>query len=282
LLLSVLILLCKTESLCTTTAVNIRSGPSTSDTVLWTANKGDTFSLLSSSGDWNYLVSTSGSHVETHGYGFLTYFEDCATPVLLNYSRDAAMKYVTQFWKTPNHDCKRGYQECAPWSCWGEYCGYNSHGGDCANFVSQSLITGGHPFLNQGAPCRGYPCGKEEVGATNLGNCLKQVHGWKRTCGNRQPPPAGIQIGDVLIFHSGSCTSMEAHATIVTQVNSKTDVRISCHSPSLHNQLYTDVSSTKMINNLIYFGHPNIKFPSNNTIRAARMNNNTFEFTTPS
>lgn len=75
-----------------------------------------------------------------------------------------------------NHSCSSSYTACTPWSYWGgESCGYQAHGGDCANFVSQSLIQAGHPYLNQGYPCRGYPCGKEEVGATNLGNCLANV-----------------------------------------------------------------------------------------------------------
>lgn len=147
-----------------------------------------------------------------------------------SYNRQSAVSYAGSYWKTPNHRCSSGYESCTPWSCWGSYCGYPSHGGDCANFVSQCLVTAGHPALNGGYPCRGYPCGKEEIGAKNLGMCLHDKHGWKRTCGHRQKPPSGIKVGDVLIMHQGSCTDIAAHATIVTHVGTGDDVRVSCHS----------------------------------------------------
>lgn len=79
---------------------------------------------------------------------------------------------------------------CSPWSYWGEEsCGYPSHGGDCANFVSQCLLAGGHPPLVK-APCRGYPCGKEEVGAAKLGACLPANYGWVRGLGT---PASGLR-----------------------------------------------------------------------------------------
>jgi len=152
------------------------------------------------------------------------------------YNRTLAFQYSQKFWNGTNHDCKTAYDQCSPWSYWGqESCGFQSHGGDCANFVSQSLVTAGHPYLNSGFPCRGYPCGKEEVGAKNLGDCLSTVHNWRSSCGSRMSPPADVKVGDVLIYHASSCTDMEAHATIVTSVGAKGDVRISCHSPDTFN-----------------------------------------------
>eukprot|EP01127_Copromyxa_protea_P007371 TRINITY_DN17280_c0_g1_i1.p1 TRINITY_DN17280_c0_g1~~TRINITY_DN17280_c0_g1_i1.p1 ORF type:complete len:202 (-),score=31.87 TRINITY_DN17280_c0_g1_i1:56-661(-) len=146
------------------------------------------------------------------------------------YSPAEAVKYVHKWWNSANHSCSSSYDACTPWSYWGmESCGYSSHGGDCANFVSQSLIAGGHPYLNQGYPCRGYPCGKEEVGAIELGQCLHQVHGWKSTCGYKHAPPSNVKVGDVLIHYSSGCEDGDGHATIVTKVVG--GVKISCHSP---------------------------------------------------
>jgi len=116
-------------------------------------------------------------------------------------------------------------------------CNYGSHGGDCANFVSQCLLAGGHPPLSGGAPCRGYPCGVEEVGARNLGQCLWTKFGWTRTCGKNLAPPSYIQPGDVLIYHQDSCDSYTAHATLVTSTAGT--VKITCHSSPKHNVEYT-------------------------------------------
>ena len=45
--------------------------------------------------------------------------------------------------------------------------------------VSQCILEGGHKDLNQGdGICRGYPCGREEIGADKLQKCLKTYHGW--------------------------------------------------------------------------------------------------------
>ena len=97
--------------------------------------------------------------------------------------------------------------------------------------------------MNQGYPCRGYPCGKEEIGAANLANCLWHVHGWESTCGYMMKAPSNIKLGDVLVYHSGSCEGTEAHATIVTDLSN--GVRISCHSPSEHNVNYYGFASDK-------------------------------------
>lgn len=114
----------------------------------------------------------------------------------------------------------------------------------------------------------GYPCGKEEVGAKNLGDCLATVHSWKRTCGYKIPPPSSLKVGDVLIYHQSSCTGKrkkkenekknthtntkihnideEAHATIVTSVGSSaSEVKISCHSPDTLDQAYPIFISVK-------------------------------------
>jgi len=142
-----------------------------------------------------------------------------ASHLVAAYDPQAAYEYAEQWWNSCNHTCGV-YSQCTPWSYWGwESCGYPSQGGDCANFVSQCLIAGGHAFLNDTAhdpPCRGYPCGAEEIGAKNLGDCLVQYHDWIRTCGYHKAPPAGIAVGDVLIYHSSSCSSYTAHVTLVT------------------------------------------------------------------
>ena len=80
-----------------------------------------------------------------------------------SYNRDNAVAYDKKHWNSPNHKCSGKYTDYNPYSYFGgEHCSYGSHGGDCANFVSQCLIAGGHSPLNKGA-CRGYPCGKEEA-----------------------------------------------------------------------------------------------------------------------
>jgi hypothetical protein len=101
-----------------------------------------------------------------------------------------------------------------------------------ANFVSQCLLAGGHAKLVK-SPCRGYPCGKEEVGALKLANCLVANYGWVSTCGHLHAPPSNIAPGDVLIYHKGSCSDGTAHATLVTSTSG--GVKITCHSTSHHN-----------------------------------------------
>eukprot|EP01127_Copromyxa_protea_P003976 TRINITY_DN13742_c0_g1_i1.p1 TRINITY_DN13742_c0_g1~~TRINITY_DN13742_c0_g1_i1.p1 ORF type:complete len:188 (-),score=35.09 TRINITY_DN13742_c0_g1_i1:66-629(-) len=159
----------------------------------------------------------------------------CLLNSALAYDGTLAVKYAHRWWNGANHSChSEHYDSCTPWSYYGrESCGYPSHGGDCANFVSQCLIAGGHPYLNQGYPCRGYPCGKEEVGAINLGNCLHKVHHWNSTCGHKHAPPSNIKVGDVLLHYTRACGEGDAHATIVTQVEG--GVKISCHSPDTLN-----------------------------------------------
>jgi len=117
------------------------------------------------------------------------------SPPTPGYDRGAAMAYADKWWNTANHDCGTSYSSCSPWSYWGgESCGFPSQGGDCANFVSQCLLAGGHVPLVK-SPCRGYPCGEEEIGAANLGACLKANYGWTSTCQKSSAtPPAGLQV----------------------------------------------------------------------------------------
>lgn len=126
----------------------------------------------------------------------------------LSYDRGAAVQYASTFWNSANHDCNTDYLSCTPYSYFGkEHCDYGQgHGGDCANFVSQCLIAGGHPAL-KGGECRGYPCGVEEPGALKLSNCLRDTFGWESSCGELMALPDNIQPGDVLVYHGGSCSS---------------------------------------------------------------------------
>eukprot|EP00727_Mastigamoeba_balamuthi_P001838 m51a1_g11651 hypothetical protein (68) ;mRNA; r:8639-8842 len=57
------------------------------------------------------------------------------------------------------------------------------------------------------------------------------------------PPPSYIALGDVLVYHAGSCDSADAHATIVTSTSG--GVKISCHSSEKHNVAYTYLASSK-------------------------------------
>jgi len=158
---------------------------------------------------------------------------------LSKYTPSGALTYADKWWNGANHDCKNSYLTCSTWAYFGgDHCGYPSHGGDCANFVSQCLNAGGHSPLVGFPQCRGYPCGKEEPGAKNLDDCLANHFGWTRQCGLRAKPPAGIQPGDVAIYHKASCSDFVAHATIVTVVNNS-NTYVSCHSPSTHNGAYT-------------------------------------------
>ena len=160
-----------------------------------------------------------------------------------SYNRDNAVAYAKKHWNNPNHTCSGAYTTCSPYSYWGgEHCGYGSHGGDCANFVSQCLIAGGHPALTKGA-CRGYPCGKEEVGARNLGVCLRDSYGWESSCGYQKKPPSNIAKGDVLIYHSGSCDSYDAHAVIV--ISGGSNPKIACHSNEKYGVSYTYMGTSK-------------------------------------
>ena len=161
----------------------------------------------------------------------------------LSYNRSGALAYAQRWYSSANHDCATPYTACSPFSYWGENsCGYPSHGGDCADFVSQCLVVGGNHTPLVKAPCRGYPCGVEEVGAERLGACLAANYGWRSTCGPHQAPPADIVPGDVLLFHGASCDDEEAHATIVVYVDFPY-VGLAAHSTDVYNNSYTNYAS---------------------------------------
>lgn len=161
----------------------------------------------------------------------------------LSYDRHKAIEYAYKYVDNPNHKCG-DYQACKPYSYWGsEACGYQSHGGDCANFVSQCLIAGGHPKLSGNKEyCRGWPCGVEP-GAAKLAMCLHKKFGWKSTCGKLQKPPSNIQVGDVLIYHSGSCSG-GAHATIISKIEGGRP-KITCHSNKHKDMDYDYMKNSK-------------------------------------
>jgi uncharacterized protein YraI len=162
---------------------------------------------------------------------------------IYTYDRAAARAYAEQYWNSLNHDCNSAYYECTPYSYWGsEHCGYEGQGGDCANFVSQCILAGGHPHL-VGGDCRGEPCGIEEIGALRLALCLGNNFGWKRYCGYLMPPPAGTKAGDVIIYHETSCEDWSAHAVIV--VEGGADAKIACHSNMRYGAHYTYIADSK-------------------------------------
>ena len=145
------------------------------------------------------------------------------------YDRNAAVTYAYKYVHSPNHKCGTGAYKCSPYGYFGgERCGYTSQGGDCANFVSQCLIAGGHPKLTKGG-CRGSEFCGAEVGAAKLSNCLPSSYGWTAKCGYRLAPPADIKAGDVLVYFSGKNCSGEAHAVLVTKVSGGR-AKITCHS----------------------------------------------------
>ena len=161
----------------------------------------------------------------------------------LTYDRNKAVAYARKYGKSINHKCGSGRWACTPYGYFGnERCGYPRDGGDCANFVSQCLLEGGHPAL-KGGQCRGIPCGKEEPGALKLALCLKQTFKWRRECGYRMAPPSWIKPGDVLIYHADSCSSGNAHATLVTVAGN--NAKISAHSPEMVDNPYTFLANSK-------------------------------------
>ena len=171
---------------------------------------------------------------------------------VFTYDRGGAVSYAYKYAESPNHQCGN-YMSCTPCSYWGrEACGYESHGGDCANFVSQCLVLGGgHPKLNTGEPCRGYPCGFEEPGAWELSECLKSK-GWTATCGYLQSPPGNIQRGDVLVYFSDGCGSGSAHAVLVSQGGS--NAKITCHSSIKIDEDYNYMANSKPYYLWLHYG----------------------------
>ncbi len=159
------------------------------------------------------------------------------------YNPDDAVAYAEKYWETPNHTCGN-YTDCSPWSYWGtSYCGYASHGGDCANFVSQCVLAGGNEDLNQGGVCRGYPCGREEIGADKLQQCLKTYHGWiDLGIGELKAPPPEIRAGDVLMYSNSS--GQATHATLVVRV-SDGKAYVAAHSSAQYDRIYTYLTDSE-------------------------------------
>jgi hypothetical protein len=156
-----------------------------------------------------------------------------------SYDRNAAVHYAELYWNAPNHDCGSTYIACTPWSYWGqEACGYPSHGGDCANFVSQCVLAGGESDLDNEPKgiCRGYPCGREEIGAEKLSQCLVTYHGWKEVgSGDMAPPPSSIESGDVLVYCDAA--KQGSHAVLVVSAGAG-KTTIACHSTAHYDMTY--------------------------------------------
>ena len=172
---------------------------------------------------------------------------------IFSYNRTGAVSYAYQFAEIPNHQCG-SHKECTPCSYWGvETCNYQSLEGDSANFVSQCLVLGGgHPKLNGGAPCRGYPCGFEEIGCKNLGDCLIQK-GWISKCGYLEPPPPYIEAGDVLNYYSESCDSKTAFSVFIT-VGGK-NPKITSHSSVRVDASYNTLDNSKPYYQWLHFNN---------------------------
>ena len=181
--------------------------------------------------------------------------------IVFSYDRNGAVSYAYQYALTPNHRCGN-YAACTPCSYWGnEACGYEMHGGDAPNFVSQCLVKGGgHPALNGGAPCRGYPCGFEEISSLNLANCLIQK-GWISTCGYLQPPPSYIKAGDVFNCYSDGCGSSAPFSALITVGGN--NPKLTSHSRPRVDVLYNQLDNNKpyyqwlhynvAIDNMVYY-----------------------------
>ena len=103
---------------------------------------------------------------------------------LTKYDRNKGVEYAYKHYKKINHKCGSGRNKCTPYGYYGNsFCNYPHGGGDCANFVSQCLIEGGHEKL-KGSPCKSFSCGVQ-LGSRNLSKCLTQKFKWKRECGKK-------------------------------------------------------------------------------------------------
>jgi len=156
------------------------------------------------------------------------------------YNRIKAVSYAYRFYNKINHDCSSERSSCTPYGYYGNsFCKYSHGGGDCANFVSQCLIEGGHPKL-KGDPCKSFHCGVQ-LGSKNLSNCLVQKFHWKRECGKKMPPPSYIQIGDVIVYHETGCGDKKTHSMIVTKDGK--EVRVTGHSPEEKDKIYSHITN---------------------------------------
>ena len=162
---------------------------------------------------------------------------------IADYSRNDAVNYAKKNYNKPNHDCDSDYIFCTPYAYYGdEHCGFSSHGGNSANFVSQSLVIGGgHPKLRESRNCVGTPCGFEVPGVWEIGECL-QEKGWISVCGYLMKPPSYIKSGDVIIYHRNSCEG-EGHAALIT--TGGTNPKITCQSKEQIEQHYNYMSNSR-------------------------------------
>ena len=160
------------------------------------------------------------------------------------YDRKKAVAYAYQYVHDANHKCGSGSYKCTPYGYFGsEQCNYKSQGGDCANFVSQCLIAGGHSKLTKGV-CRGNEFCGAEVGAWELSTCLPESYGYKYKCGLHLAPPKYIEQGDVLVYFSNAGCTGSAHAVLVTKV-SGSSVKVTCHSSEQKDVNYNYLKDTK-------------------------------------
>ena len=170
---------------------------------------------------------------------------------LTKYDRNKGVEYAYKHYKKINHTCGSGRNKCTPYGYYGNsFCNYPHGGGDCANFVSQCLIEGGHEIL-KGSPCKSFSCGVQ-LGSRNLSKCLTQKFKWKRECGKKMPPPSYIQKGDVIIYHKTDCDDSKTHAMFVT-VGGK-NAMVTGHSPEVKDRVYSHIKDKPYYEWLHYTG----------------------------
>ena len=167
------------------------------------------------------------------------------------YDRNKAVEYAYKYYKKINHDCTKSRSSCTNYGYYGNsFCHYSHGGGDCANFVSQCLIEGGHPKL-RGSPCKHFPCGVQ-LGSKNLSNCLVDKFKWKRECGKKMPPPGYIRKGDIIVYHKTRCDDQLTHSMIVTKDGN--EVRVTGHSPEEKDKIYSHITNKPYYEWLHYTG----------------------------
>ena len=161
------------------------------------------------------------------------------------YDRKKAVAYAYQYVHGANHKCGSGSYKCTPYGYFGsEQCNYKSQGGDCANFVSQCLIAGGHEKLVRGV-CGGRQFCGAEPRAQRLATCLPENYWCKSECAKLLAPPSYIKPGDVLVyFKDAGCSGKDAHAALVTKV-SGSSVKVTCHSSEQKDVNYNYLKDTK-------------------------------------
>ena len=171
--------------------------------------------------------------------------------VTSTYDPKKGVEYAYKYYNKINHDCSASRSSCTPYGYYGNsFCKYSHGGGDCANFVSQCLIEGGHPKL-KGSPCKSFSCGVQ-LGSRNLSRCLVQRFKWKRECGKKMPPPNYISIGDVIVYHQTGCEDEKTHSMFVTKAGK--EVRVTGHSPEEKDKLYSHITNKPYYEWLHYTG----------------------------